>query len=178
MNHNLMPMTTLPIDMSYVQKAQKAMGPNSITHLGGLSGADMNDLYPGELYGAEFKDVSDNTHTPYFEFTVVETIKRPWRAEWQERTFLNNTKRLNEPPVKTYRELRFNPISGQKYETYEPIIYKPLPDIPIKPIPVTEPFNNNKNNNNNYNIIVKENKTIGFVVIVVLVLIILAYLSK
>ncbi len=36
---------------------------------------------------------------------------------------MNNTKRLNEDPVLTYKYLKFRPISEDNYEIYEPIIY-------------------------------------------------------
>ena len=73
----------------------------SLTHLNGLEGSIPID--EKSLYGAEFMPV--DIHTPYYERMTTETVEVPWLAQWQEQTFMNRTKVLNERPVKEYQEI-------------------------------------------------------------------------
>lgn len=91
------------------------VGTNSLTSLGSYEGAFAND--EATTYGSEFAEVEYNP--PYYERMIKGVFIRPWLGQNMERTFMNRTKVLNEPPVKTYRELLFAPIPQEKYETVE-----------------------------------------------------------
>ena len=84
----------------------------SFTHLGGLEGSEFESIK-----GAEFMPV--DMHTPYYERMTRETVEVPWLAQDMERTFMNRTKVLNEPPVQTYKELKLSHISPQSHESVE-----------------------------------------------------------
>lgn len=86
----------------------------SLTHLGGLEGVVDTNTDDRSVYGAEFMPVE--MHTPYYERMLTETVKVPWLAQDMERTFMNRTKVLNEPPVQTYKELKLSSIPQQNYE--------------------------------------------------------------
>jgi hypothetical protein len=82
-----------------------------------------NDVEPAPekniIQGAEFVSIDDMLCTPYFQTTVTEKVKVPWLAQKEEATYLNRWKAMNEPPVKSYRELRFFAPSQEKYEKVE-----------------------------------------------------------
>ena len=177
---------------------RNTMPRNSLTHLGGLSGAPDNS-YIGDShdsdsnYGAEFKYI--NIKSPYYEPIISQRVSPGWLAEKQEQTFMNILKAKNEPPVKTYADLKLSSIPDQQYETYEPVIYTTQPNQYIQ-------FNNcnkcNKsthfNNYNHYNIepfksskdldIRSETDTdvgVGFifkVILIIIVFIVIYYLLK
>lgn len=69
------------------------------------------------IYGAMFEEVP--TYTPYFQKMLHKCVKVPWEAQYEEGYYLNRFKESNEPPVKTYRELEFNPIDFANYEKIE-----------------------------------------------------------
>jgi hypothetical protein len=98
---------------------------SSLTHLNGLSGAPGETVgnYQQETpYGAQFKEVT--VPKQGYEQNVLVRVEAPWLAQHQEKTFMNITKELNEPPVKTYRDLKLESVGTQQNETYKPIIYK------------------------------------------------------
>lgn len=80
------------------------------------------NVYGSNVYGSEFNTI--NLKPTYYEKTVSVTVNPPWpaAAKFHERTMMNNTKRLNEDPVLTYKYLKFSPIPEDNYEIYEPII--------------------------------------------------------
>lgn len=90
----------------------------SLTKLGNLSGYSK---YSPATYGSSFKEVYYKI--PYYETVVREIVVPPWLAQHQELTFMNELKRRNEPPVKTYRELKLGSIPAKQHAEYEPIIY-------------------------------------------------------
>ncbi len=101
---------------------------SSLTHLNGLSGVESDmSTYNNNMVGAEFKIV-DYIRPNYirngYEKTEEVIVKPPWTAEFQEKTFMNEIKARNEPPVPTYRDLKLSPIPTQRHETYVPIIYR------------------------------------------------------
>lgn len=91
------------------------------------------------VYGAEFKE---RPRIPqYYERIDQYTIVPPWLAKKQEKTFMNNIKRLNEDPVKTYKELEYTSVDDNVHDAYEQVIYGYGEDIigkVPKPIPVTQ----------------------------------------
>ena len=103
----------------------------SLTHLGGLSGAPAlptvdsyggGGLYSSGIYGAQFKTI--HKPTPYYDRNIPVTIVAPWLAQKQEATFMNRIKEKQEPPVKTYKDLKLSSIPDNMNEIYEPVIYK------------------------------------------------------
>jgi hypothetical protein len=90
------------------------MYPPSLTHLGNLSGY-YND--GDSVYGAEFSEVP--ALTPYYERAMHYDDQKPWQHPYIESTYLNYMKMMNEPPVVTYKELQFKPISDNNYEIVE-----------------------------------------------------------
>jgi len=83
----------------------------SLTHLNGLKGT----YSPNGVYGSEFMHVED-MHTPYYDRMTTETVKVPWQAEFQERTFMNRTKELNQRPFNTYQYIKTAPVSQEIHE--------------------------------------------------------------
>lgn len=69
------------------------------------------------LYGAEFKEIQDMT--PYYERVISTIDQKPWLAMDWEKDYLNNFKRYNEPPVRSYRELLMSPIDQNIHELIE-----------------------------------------------------------
>lgn len=115
---------------------------NALTSLDNIRG--YTPKYSGNnmensVYGASFKEVPRIPE--YYEKLDTYTIIPPWLAKKQEKTFMNNTKRLNEEPVKTYKELEYQPIDDEIHDAYEQVIYGYGDDyigqIP-KPRPVTQ----------------------------------------
>lgn len=114
----------------HLEKYNKFMDNNkhSLTHLDGLSGSVPLGTEIGSsshkvdinMGGAEFKNVEYKT--PYYEYTITERIVPPWLGLEQEKTFMNYIKDKNEPEVKTYKNIKLNPVSTRKYESYKPII--------------------------------------------------------
>jgi hypothetical protein len=109
---------------------------HSLTHLGSLSGAShvdnarsfkFGDREPVTTYGAQFKTVDYDT--PYYEYMTHGTVEPPWLAQHQEGTFLNNIKALNEPPVETYKHLKLDSISSQKFKPYESILNEQVKEV-------------------------------------------------
>lgn len=112
------------VDFDMLYKEGYHQNNNSITHLGGLSGAtsDIGRDDMETLYGAHFKAVQ--YRTPHYESMEVHTLGTPWLAEHQEQTFMNRIKELNEEPVQTYKDLKLSPIIETSYDNYVPTIYR------------------------------------------------------
>lgn len=144
--------------------------PISLNYLDGISGVVENNSPQTNNYGAVMVDL--NQPKPPNEILLKAVIDPHWLAQSQEKTFLNNTKKLNEPYVKTYRELALFSIPQDNYESVidmyaESVPYSQikLPQIPNlvpgdnnHPFPYIkhkkiENFDCNKNKTNNYNII-------------------------
>lgn len=128
---------------------------SSLTHIGDLPGAPAlpavdsygdGGIYASTIYGAQFKEVQKPT--PYYERNIPVTVTVPWLAEEQEKTFLNNTKEKQFPPVKTYRDLELSPIPDQKYESYVPTIYEREKPIDFQSIVVNDRVDNRIDNSN------------------------------
>lgn len=66
-----------------------------------------------DVYGAEFREIKP--YIPYFQRTIKKYVPVPWLAEYEDRWYMNTYKRLNEPPVVTYKELRFSSIPNTNY---------------------------------------------------------------
>lgn len=111
--------------------------------------------------GAQFKDVScearfKNPH--HYEKVETVTLVAPWNpiAIASEATYMNRIKRLNEPPVETYRELELSSVPADNYEEYEsPISIEEIPSpIPSLICPnKIEGFSNKENNDYMWSII-------------------------
>ena len=120
-------------------KVEDAMGKASLTHLGALGGYVSPNTAQGSdradsIYGASFKTVHDDPS--YYTYYEKKTLIAPWLAQPYEQTFNNAIKKRNEPPVKTYKTLKFSPIPFQTHETFKPMTYKTVPDskeIPCYP---------------------------------------------
>ena len=89
----------------------------SLTHLGGLEGSIPPNKEDGSIYGAKFMPVT--MHTPYYERMTTQTVNVPWLAQDMEKTFMNQTKVLDEPEIKAYRELKLSNVPQQMYENVE-----------------------------------------------------------
>jgi len=114
----------------------------SLTSIGDISGnlpINTGNNSDNPVYGASFKEVP--RIPKYYEKLQSYTIVPPWLAKKQEKTFMNNIKRLNEDPVKTYKELEYVPIDNEIHDAYEQVIYgygdNYIGQIP-KPRPVTQ----------------------------------------
>ncbi len=90
--------------------------PNSLVNIGNIYGNVDNTGRgdPEVLYGASFKPIKYNPG--YYSTTIPYLAVSPWLGTPFEGTFLNATKRANEPPVKTYRELSLFPIPNNRYK--------------------------------------------------------------
>ena len=94
----------------------------SLTHLDNLEGMMPINSKNASLYGARIIPIA--TKVPFYERSISRIQRAPWfwLAQLQERTFMNRTKALNEPPVETYKELRFAPIPQDNFDAYIPLI--------------------------------------------------------
>jgi hypothetical protein len=90
------------------------MYTTSLTHLGNISG---NHEDGNNVYGAQFDEVE--AMTPYYERSIHYLDKKPWINNNLDKTYNNYIKMVNEPKVKTYRELEFKAIPQDKYEFIE-----------------------------------------------------------
>lgn len=90
------------------------MYETSLTQLGNFSGY-YNDN--NSLYGAEFNEIQ--AVTPYYERVVHHLDQKPWKNQSFDKTYMNYSKMMNEPPVVTYKELELKPISLDNYEFVE-----------------------------------------------------------
>ena len=104
----------------------------SLTNLDGISGASeyAGTAYPngGDIQGAQIHNVIRYRATPQcgkmpYEKDITWKHIAPWWGQPMEGTFMNAIKRDSEPVVKTYKDLKFTPISTQKMQTYVPEIY-------------------------------------------------------
>lgn len=90
----------------------------SLTHLDGLEGSvPVATNNEGSIYAAEFMEV-DDMHTPYYERMLHETVNVPWLAtsgDDMESTYMNRTKALNEPPVRSYKDLKLSSVPQTNY---------------------------------------------------------------
>lgn len=86
-----------------------------------------------KIEGAAFKSV-DYTPPYYNTIITVDDIK-PWlpEAQIQEKTFLNQMKADNEPPVKDYKELVLGPIPLPYHEAFSATENRPVKPFNSKP---------------------------------------------
>lgn len=91
----------------------------SLNNLCGYGGSPLTSTYDSGLYGAEI--LPAEVYSPYYERNFSDILIAPWLGQSQEATYMNRTKVLNEPPVKTYKEIKLVSIPLDKYEKYEGI---------------------------------------------------------
>lgn len=104
--------------------------PISLNYLDGISGTVPFNSTESNNYGAVIVDL--NQPKPANEILLKAVVDNRWLGQKQERTFLNNTKRLNEPPVKTYRELALYSIPQNNYESVLDMYAESVPYSQIK----------------------------------------------
>jgi len=93
--------------MNCKQTLPHIISDNSLNGIGDMNGLTFDDNTKS-LYGAVMKDAI--IKPTYYEYTI-DTVRRvPWLGKYSEDTFMNNTKRLNEDPVVTYRDYKLMPI--------------------------------------------------------------------
>lgn len=67
----------------------------------------------GNIYGAQFQEAKDRTKNHWlmpYQYTVHTTTVPPWYgAGCNERAFMNMLKADNQPPIKTYKQLKLLP---------------------------------------------------------------------
>lgn len=100
-----------PTVQGYLEHTNKF--ETSTDTLGGINGVPEND----GIYGAEF--MPTDVHTPFYETMVTQNVRVPWFGHSMEDTFMNNTKILNEDPVKEYQEGYYVPIDQNVYQNIE-----------------------------------------------------------
>lgn len=89
----------------------------ALDDIGDIKGMhEMPGVPPRAVYGATIKEVKRDV--PYFTTTVSRIVEAPWLGQPYEGSFMNNIKRLNEPSVKTYRDLEVSSVPSQTHETY------------------------------------------------------------
>lgn len=72
----------------------------------------------GYVDGAEFREIKP--YIPYFQDTITVYKKVPWLGTTKlDKFYMNTYKMLNQPPVQTYKELRFTSIPWTNYEKVE-----------------------------------------------------------
>lgn len=82
----------------------------------GISGVSEKEQY--NLYGASFMTAED-LHTPYYDRLITVRSNKPWFGQSMEQTYMNNTKKLNEDPVQTYKQLQLSSIDPNTHVTVE-----------------------------------------------------------
>jgi hypothetical protein len=94
--------------------------------------ADINEFYkkrpqhmcsiPGKDYVSKYAFLyTDIKNQPtYFQKDYPITVVAPWKGVMAEKTFLNEIKRNNEPPVKTYRDIMLLDVPPVVYSS-EPV---------------------------------------------------------
>ncbi len=65
------------------------------------------------MMAAEFMPVT--IHTPYYEKMITQPVSVPWLAQRMEKTYMNNTKVLNEDPVVLYKQLSLKHVRNDDY---------------------------------------------------------------
>jgi hypothetical protein len=100
----------------YGYNENKGIFQTSDFDLGNIQGNYENDQY--QTYGAQFMPTLD-MHTPYYERMITVQRNVPWLGQEMEKTYMNQTKVLNEPEVQTYKNIKLGSINGNNYETIE-----------------------------------------------------------
>lgn len=67
--------------------------------------------------GAEFKEI--NNIPTYFQVDPTYTVIAPWLGQNAEATFMNRTKELDQPPVRTYVDYQMSSIPQLDYGEYK-----------------------------------------------------------
>lgn len=91
----------------------------ALTEIGDIKGMpEVSDTLLRPVYGAMVKEIKKEV--PYFTTTVSRIVEAPWLGQPHVQTYMNTIKRLNEQPVKDYRDLELSSVPTQTHETYVP----------------------------------------------------------
>ncbi len=138
-----------PKDVISGSPESMARGPMRCNGIG-INAYGLQSSMPG--MGAQFKDISCKIKPKHYEKVERVTLVAPWNpiAIAHEATYMNRIKRLNEPPVETYRELELSSVPADNYEEYEPIIYTEEEPVKIPSLNCHNTIEGFSNKENNY----------------------------